>query len=457
MSDQKKKAKPKMPDFKKMKLEIDDLIQREQQGKLTPTQKRKLFRMAKEHNLSLPDFLQTLRRLSDEYAKPKPWLAEMSKIPTASDLMKKEQKEREADKYFRGLAGRARRGKLVKKEIEKLSHAAANDGAGIPTIGRKVFGEDAVSRGQTLTQYVRCLLEINGFVRKTGAAEFDSETMTVEPVAHLARFPRFALDALEAGTALSKDGKLALLNIIGSQESEMAAQAAGRGVWPVATALEVAKLYVTHFDEAVRMGESVFVSTKKEYWPSITPCLISTHEAASDLIKRKQFKSWKQMAHVDHACAWLREKRQGVLAHPPWDAPAGVHEGLELLRSAFGLSEKPPTDAPAGPKAPASAKRKPRNKWPMLVVKHKIAVHKIWKAYNMWAQDRAAGRPTFIECWVEREDQLKPLNVTSAAHLRAVVKDRIEAARVAAAKEDAAERRANAMLDPLAEARSKQN
>jgi len=52
---------------------------------------------------------------------------------------------------------------------------------------------------------------------------------------------------------------------------------------------------------------------------------------------------------------------------------------------------------------------------------------------------------------------LKPLEITSTAHLRAVVKDRIEAERVAAAKEEDAKRRANAMLDPLAEARSKQN
>ena len=456
MRERKKDAKPKMPDFKKMKLEIDDLIQREQQGKLTPAEKRKLSRNAKEHNLSLPDFLQTLRHLVEESAKPKPRLAEMPKIPTASDLKKKEQKERDADQYFRSLAGRARSGKLVKKEIAKLSHAAANDGAGIPAIGKKVFGEDAASRGQTLTQYVRCLLEINGFVKKTGKG-FDSETMTVEPVAHLARFPRFALDALEAGSALTKEGKQVLLTIIGSQEREMAAQAAGRGVWPVATALEVAKLCVTHFDEAVRLVETVYADKKKERWMSITPCLIRTHEAASDLIKRKQFKSWKQMAHVDHACAWLREKRQGVLAHPPWDAPAGVHEGLELLRSAFGLSEKPPADAPAGPKAPARAKRKPCNKWPVLVLKHKIAVYKIWKSYNVWAKGRAVGRPTFIECWVESEDKLKPLNVTSAAHLKAVVKDRIEADRVAAAKEEDVKRRENTMLDPPAATWSKQD
>lgn len=258
MSEQKKKAKPKTPDFKQMKLEIDDVIQREQQGKLTPAEKRKLTRNAKEHNLSLPDFLQTLRHLFEESAKPKPWLAEMPKIPTASDLKKKEQKEREAEKYFRGLAGRAWSGKLDEKEIAKLSYAVANDGAGIPVIGRKVFGEYAAARGQTLTQYVRCLLEINGFVRKTGVDDFDNETMTVEPVAHLARFPRFALDALEAGTVLTKEGKIALLTILGSQEREMAAQAAGRGFWPVETAFEIAKLWVTHFHTAVRMGEAVF-------------------------------------------------------------------------------------------------------------------------------------------------------------------------------------------------------
>ena len=457
MRERKNDAKPKTPDFEKMKLEIEDVIRREQQGKLTPAEKRKLSRKAKDHNLSLPDFLQTLRHLVEESANPKPRLAEMPKIPTASDLKKKEQKERDADKYFRSLAGRARCGKLVKKEIEKLSHAEANDGAGIPAIGRKVFGEVAASRGQTLTQYVRCLLEINGFVKKTGAADFDSETMTVEPVAHLARFPRFALDALEAGAALTKEGKLVLLTIIGSQEREMAAQAAGRGVWPIATALEVARLWVTHFDAAVRMVETVYADKKKERWMSITPCLSRTHEAASDLIKRKLFKSWKQMAHVDHACAWLREKRQGVLAHPPWDAPAGVLEGLELLRSAFGLSEKPPADAPAGNKAPASAKRTPRNKWPKLALKHKIAAYKVWRDYNKWAKDRTVGQPTFKDCWVDNADLLKPLEITSAAHLRAVVKDRIEAKRVAAAKDEAAERRANAMLDPLAEARSKQN
>ena len=457
MSDQKKDAKPKTPDFKKMKLEIDDAIHREQQGTLTPAEKRRLSRKAKDHNQTLPEFLKSMRQLIEVSAEPKPRLAEMPRIPTASDLKKKEQEERDADKYFRGLAERARSGELNNKEIAKLTHAEANDGAGIPQIGRKVLEGYAASRDQTLAQYLGSLLAINDFVRKTSDEDFDYETMNVEPVAHIARFPRFVLDALGAGAALSKEGKQALLTIIGMQEREMAAQAAGHGTWPIETAFEVAKLCITHFSAAVRMGESVFAPKEKECWMSITSCLSRTHEAASDLIKRKQFRSWKQKAHVDLACAWLRDKREGVLAHPPWDAPAGVHEGLELLRLAFGLSEQPPADAPAGPKAPANAKRKPRNKWPMLVLKHKIAVHKIWKAYNMWAQDRAAGRPTFIECWVEREDQLKPLNVTSAAHLRAVVKDRIEAERVAAAKEEDAKRRENTMLDPPAATWSKQD
>ncbi len=451
-NDRKKRdCAPKTLDFKKLGAEINDLIQRGRDRKLTPAGKRKLSRMAKNHGQSLSDYLETVRRLSEEYAKPKPALAEMPRIPTASDIRKNERRERDSETYFRDLAGRARCGKLAEKEIAKLSHAAANDGAGIPATGRKVLGEHAAARGETLIQHVRCLLEINGFVKKTGEGDFDSETMDVEPVAHLARFPRFALDALEAGAALTKEGKLVLLTIIGSQEREMAAQAAGRGVWPVETALEIAKFWVTHFDAAVRSGDAAFADKTKACRLPVEHCLCRTHEAACDLIKRKQFKSWKQKAHVDHACAWLREKRQGVFAHPPWDAPAGVHEGLELLRSVFGLSETQSADAPSEPAAPASAKRKPRKKWPALALKHKCAVYKIWKNYNAWAKGRAVGRPTFNNCWTDNEDRLKPLNVASAAHLRAVVKDRIEAERVAAAKEKDAKRRANAMLDPLAD------
>ena len=67
------------------------------------------------------------------------------------------------------------------------------------------------------------------------------------------------------------------------------------------------------------------------------------------------------------------------------------------------------------------------------------------------------GRPTFKDCWVDKADLLKPLEITSTAHLRAVVKDRIEAERAAAAKEKDAKRRANAMLDPPVAQWSKQN
>lgn len=457
MSDQNMDVKPQPPDFKKMEVGINDLIQREKQGALTRAEKTKWNRLAKEHGYSLPDYLKSLRQLIIESAKPKPCLAELPKIPTASDILKKEQKERDDERYFRDLVGRARRGKLDDKELVKLSQALANGGEGIPPTGMKVFGEYAASRGEALVQYVRCLLEINGFVKKTGEESFDSETMPVEPVAHLVRFPRFVLDALEAGTALTKEGKIALLTIIGSQERELTAQAAGRGVWPVETALEIAKIWITNFNAAVLAGEAVFAGTMKACRLPVEHCLCRTHEAAGDLIKRRQFKSWKQRAHVDLACAWLREKGQGVLAHPPWDAPAGVHEGLELLRIAFALPEKPPAEAKAGPKAPANAKRKPRNKWPVLALKHKIAVYKIWKDYNTWAKGRAVGRPTFKDCWADSEDRLKPLNVASAAHLRAVVKDRIEAERVAASKAANAKRRATAMLDPPAATWMKQN
>lgn len=452
-----KTSAPEKPDFKKMEADINDLIQQEKQGTLSQAIKTEWTRLAKDHGQSLPEYLKSMRNLILEFAKHKRRLADMPKITTASDLQNKEQKERNAEKYFRDLAQRAWCGKLDETEIAKLSHAAENDGTGIPSMGRKVLGAIAAARGETLSQYARCLLEINGFVRKTSEDDFDNETMAVEPVAHLACFPRFAVDALEAGSALSKEGKQALLTIIGTQEREMAAQAAGRGVWSVETALEIAKLWVTHFDAAVRSGEAVYADKKGERWMSVTPCLCRTHEAACDLIKRKQFKSWKQKAYVDLACSWLREKGKGVFAHPPWDAPAGVHEGLELLRSAFGLSETQSADAPAEPTAPASAKRKPRNKWPALALKHKTAVYKIWKDYNVWAKGRAVGRPTFKDCWADNEDRLKPLNVTSAAHLRAIVKDRLEAERVAAAKEKDAKRRANTMLDPLAATWSKQN
>ena len=450
MSTRNMDAKPKPPDLKKLVSEINDLVQRGREGKLTPAEKCKLSRMAKDHGQSPSDFLETARRLSVEYAKSKPPLAEIPKIPTASALRKKEQKKRDAETYFRDLAGRARCGKLDEKEIVKLSHAAENDGAGIPAVGRQVLGEYATTRCETLVQHVRCLLEINGFVKKTGEDDFDSETMDVEPVAHLARFPRFALDALEAGTALTKEGKIALLTIIGSQERELTAQAAGRGRWPGATAFEIAKIWITHFNEAVCAGEAVFAEKTNTCRLPVAHCLCRTHEAASDLVKRKQFKSWKQKAYVDLACAWLREKRKGVLAHPPWDAPAGVHEGLELLRTAFGLSDdETPAVAPTGPKVSAIAKRSPRNKWPALALKHKVAAHKVWQHYNTWAKGRAVARPTFKDCWADSEDRLKALNVTSAAHLRAIVKDRIEAERVAAAKAAQARRKTNAMLDPL--------
>jgi len=333
----KKDRKPIDPDLKKMGVEINDAIQREQEGKLTPTERRKLTRMAKDRNQSLPDFLKSMRHLIEVYAKPKPLLAEMPKIPTASDLKKKEQKKRADEKYFRDLVGWARSGELNNKEIEKLSHAAANGGEGIPALGKKVLEGCAAPRGQTLPQYLGSLLAINDFVRETGEDDFDSDLMTAEDADRYARLPNFVADALGAGVSLCKGGKLALLTIIAKQESEMREQANSRGKWSRQTAIDVAKVWITNFYTTVAHGESVFSDKEKGTWPLVTSCLHHTHEAASMLIQNALIKSPEQRGQVARACAWLREKRGNPLSNAPCDAAAGVHEGLELLKDVLNL------------------------------------------------------------------------------------------------------------------------
>lgn len=359
--DEKKDCDPKTPDFKKMELELNDALQREQEGKLTPAERRKLTRMAKDRNQSLPDFLKYMRHLVEASAKPKPLLAEMPKIPTASDLKKKEQKERADEKYFRDLAGWARSGELNRKEIEMLSHAEANGGEGVPTLGKKVLVGCAASRGQTLPQYLGSLLAINDFVRKTGEDDFDSDLMTAEDADRYARLPNFVADALGAGVSLCKGGKLALLAIIAKQESEMREQSNSRGKWSRQTALDVAKVWITNFYATVAHGEIVFSDKEKGTWPLVTSCLLHTHEAAGILIQNALVRSPEQRGQVARACAWLREKRENPLSHPPCDAAAGVHEGLELLKDALNLQGCPPP-VPAEASAPAAIPPEPRTK-----------------------------------------------------------------------------------------------
>ena len=340
----KKDRKPIELDLKKMGLEITDAIQREQEGKLTPAERRKLTRMAKDRNQSLPDFLKSMRHLIEASAKPKPLLAEMPKIPTASDLKKKEQKKRADEMYFRDLADWARRGELNKKEIEKLSHAEANGGEGIPTLGRKVLEGCATPRGQTFSQYLRSLLAINDFVMKTGEDDFDCELMTAEDIDGFASLPNFVPDALGAGVSLCKGGKLALLTIIAKQENEMREQANSRGKWSRQTALDVAKVWITSFYTTVAHGEFVFSEKEKGTWPLVTSCLLHTHEAAGILIQNALIKSPEQRGLVARACAWLREKRENPLSNPPCDAAAGVYEGLELIKDALKLQGCPPAE-----------------------------------------------------------------------------------------------------------------
>ena len=355
----KKDRKPIELDLKKMGLEINDAIQREQEGKLTQAERRKLTRMAKDRNQSLPDLLKSMRNLIEASAKPKPLLAEMPKIPTASDLKKKEQKKRADEMYFRDIADWARRGELNKKEIEKLSHAAANGGEGIPTLGRKVLEGCAIPRGQTLSQYLRSVLAINDFVMKTGEDDFDCELMTAEDIEDFASLPNFVPDALGAGVALCKGGKLALLTIIAKQENEMRDQANSRGKWSRQTAIDVAKVWITNFYTTVAHGEFVFSDKEKGTWPLVTSCLLHTHEAAGILIQNALIKSPEQRGQVARACAWLREKRQNPLSHPPCDAAAGVHEGIELLKDALALQGYPPA-VPTEASAPAATPPEPR-------------------------------------------------------------------------------------------------
>lgn len=361
MSSVGKKARdPKTPDFKTLGVEITDAIQREQEGKLTPAERRNLTRMAKDRGQSLPEFLNVMQRLALESAKPKPWLKEAPEVSVSNNRIKTEQKTSSDEKYFRDLVGWANGGDLKKKEIEKLSHAAANGGEGIPAAGRKVLSGHAASRGQTLPQYLRCMLAINDFVRKTGEDDFDHEVMTADELDHYARLPNFVPDVLGAGVVLCKEGKLALLSIIASQESEMRAQANSRGNWPREAALDVAKVWITHFVTTIVHGEFVFSEKEKGTWPLATSCLLHTHKAAATLIQNALLKSPVQKGQVARACAWLREKRENPLAYPPWDAAVGVHEGLELLKDALGLHGPSPVMS-AEVSAPASNQPKSRS------------------------------------------------------------------------------------------------
>ncbi len=327
-------------DCKKFAGEFEDLVQREQLGTLSKAEVKKWSGMAKKQGQSLPDYLNCMQNLMSLYAQPSPNFANMPRIQTTSERKKSEQAAGKIEESFRKLVGWAKSGELKSIENEKLKHAETNDGEGIPPIGRQVLEGYAASRGQTLPQYLRGLLEINGFIRKTAESEFDHELMTDEDLDYFARFPRFVLDVLGAGTVLSREGKLALMIIASQQEKEMRAQASGRGAWPIEAALEVAKVLIANWSAIIRTGESVFA--EKEKLPPITSLFTRTHEEAGTLIQNTLIKSPEQRGLVARAFAWLRENKETPLSYPPWDASDRIHEGLEILKDALGLNGPSP-------------------------------------------------------------------------------------------------------------------
>ena len=343
MSNKKRVLELSKQDYKTFAMEFEELVQREQAGKLSKAETRKWSGQAKVRGQTLPDYLKSMQNLMSLYAQPSPNFADMPKIPTTSELIKREQVEWKLAESFRKLVGWAKSGDLKTIEIKKLKHAETNDGEGIPPIGRQVLEGYASSRGQTLPQYIRSLLEINGFVRKTAEGDFDHELMTGEDLDYFARFPRFVLDVLGTGAALSREGKLALLLIAAQQEREMRAQASGSGAWPIKVALEVAKVIIANWSGIIRAGECVF--SEKERLPSIISLFTRAHEAAGALIQSTLIKSPEQRGQVARACAWLREKREMPLSYPPWDAADRVHEGLEILKEALGLCGRLPSAA----------------------------------------------------------------------------------------------------------------
>lgn len=265
------------------------------------------------------------------------------------------------------LIRRAASGKLTIEEIKKLKLAAERDGLHLSHEGRAAFEQYAASHGHTLQECLQFLLEINGFIRVTGEAEFDPDDNHAGMIDLCARIPMFIPEALTNRDAtLTFEKKMVLVNIIVLQANEMKAQAKGLGKWPKETAFSVAKAWITRYSLLLQESERVFAKERADVRSRLASTLNWAHEEASGLLKHELCASYVEKAQVDAICGWLRATKEWFPPQLPWDAPKNVHEGLELLLDRFGLSGRPPAAVPAeisatapNPPEPLTGKEEP--------------------------------------------------------------------------------------------------
>jgi len=246
------------------------------------------------------------------------------------------------------LIRRAESGKLTIEEIKKLKIAVEQDGLHLSPEGRAAFEQYAASHGHTLQECLQFLLEINGFIRVTGEAEFDPDDNHAGMIDLCARIPMFIPEALANRDAtLTFEKKMVLVNIIVLQANEMKAQAKGLGKWPKETAFSVAKAWITRYSLLLQESEQVFAKERADIRSRLASTLNWAHEEASGLLKHVLCASYVEKAQVDAICGWLRATKEWFPPQLPWDAPKNVHEGLEFLADRFGMAGQPPAAAPA--------------------------------------------------------------------------------------------------------------
>jgi len=185
---------------------------------------------------------------------------------------------------------------------------------------------------------------LNDFFSMTREKGFVADDMSEEVADKFAREPMFVFSVYCNRNILADAEKTACLSVIECQAKEMAEQEKGRGTWKREIAIRVAKVWISHYCATYRGCERVYTTEKEvQVWRFI-PGFTAAHEAASDLIKNEWFKDPVHRARVAKACAWLRETKESVLAHPKWHVPDGIYEGLELLKMRLAGLEIPKGD-----------------------------------------------------------------------------------------------------------------
>lgn len=185
---------------------------------------------------------------------------------------------------------------------------------------------------------------LNDFFSMTREKGFFADDMSVEMADKFARDPMFVFNVFYNRSILADEGKRACLRVIECQASEMAEQAKGRCIWKREIAIRVAKIWISHYCVTYIACKRAYTTDKEVQLGLFMPAFTAAHEAASDLLKNEWFKDPMHRARVAKACAWLRETKESVLAHPKWHVPDGIYEGLELLKMRLAGLEIPKGD-----------------------------------------------------------------------------------------------------------------